>query len=103
MWRFKKEKFNFSGGYLTYHADPKKHGVFVARFKYRNGPVTMSKFRNFLIKNFTVEEYFKASEATSPIQAVMDKGMNIFRSSSYSPDILFPKHKYPSPSKELVK
>jgi len=35
----------------------------------------MAKFRNFLIKNFTVEEYFKAEKATSPLQAVMDKGL----------------------------
>ena len=77
MSTFKKEKFNFSGGYLTYHADPKQHGVFVARFKYNRGPVSMAKFRNFLIKNFTVAEYFKASEATSPLQAVMDKGLTL--------------------------
>lgn len=77
MSTFKKEKFNFSGGYLTYHADPKQHGVFVARFKYNCGPVSMAKFRNFLIKNFTVAEYFKASEATSPLQAVMDKGLTL--------------------------
>jgi len=75
MSTFKKENFNFSGGYLTYQADPKKPGEFVARFKYNRGPVSMAKFRNFLIKNFTVEEYFKAEKATSPLQAVMDKGL----------------------------
>ena len=45
MKDFKKENFDYSGGYLTYE------GKFVARFKYR-GPITMAKFRNFLIKKF---------------------------------------------------
>ena len=42
MKDFKKENFDYSGGYLTYE------GKFVARFKY-GGPITMAKFKNFLI------------------------------------------------------
>ena len=52
----------------------------------------MAKFRNFLIKNFKVEEYFEAAEKSSPLEAIWDKKIPIFKSSCYSPDILFPEN-----------
>ena len=85
MKDFKKENFDYFGGYLTYE------GKFVARFKYR-GPITMAKFRNYLIKHFKVEEYFEAAEKSSPLQAIFAKKIPIFKSSCYSPDILFPEN-----------
>lgn len=50
MTKFNKEQFNFDGMYLTYGEDRR----FVARFK-RGG---MASFKSFLVKNFSVEEYF---------------------------------------------
>jgi hypothetical protein len=67
---FKRELFSFHGGYLCYHADAKVvngHPIndiatsrFVARFKYGRG--SKARFLTFLIKNFTVEEYFARLE-----------------------------------------
>jgi hypothetical protein len=54
MTKFNKEQFNFDGMYLTYGEDRR----FVARFK-RSG---MGDFKRFLIKNFTVEQYFYFTE-----------------------------------------
>jgi hypothetical protein len=66
MTKFVKERFNFHGGYLSY--DRK----FVARFKYnRNG---WGAFRTFLIKNFTVEEYFEKLKDSTPVQVMKSKG-----------------------------
>ena len=67
MSKFDKNSFNFDGMYLTYGSDRK----FVARFK-RGG---MSHFRSFLIKNFTVEEYFAKCEAKiAPLTILEEKG-----------------------------
>lgn len=54
MTKFIKDQFNFDGMYLTYGADRR----FVARFK-RGG---MGSFKSFLIKHFTVEQYFYFTE-----------------------------------------
>lgn len=69
MTKFNKEQFNFDGMYLTYGSDRK----FVARFKYaKDGKGT---FVTYLIKNFTVEEYFDRLEAgEAPLTVLMDKG-----------------------------
>jgi len=48
---FDKSKFTFDGMFLEYE------GKFIARFKYVRSNV--SAFRTFLIKNFTVEEFFE--------------------------------------------
>jgi|TARA_B110001454_G_scaffold143130_1_gene132888 hypothetical protein len=63
---FKKEGFDYFGGYLTYE------GKFVARFKY----VTyQGAFKNCLIKNFTPEEYFTRYEnGESPLAILESKG-----------------------------
>lgn len=66
MTKFNKELFTWDGMYLTYQ------GAFIVRFKYGSKP--WKSFRNFLVKNFTVEEYLKLSEATSPMEAVEVKG-----------------------------
>lgn len=74
--QFNKDEFEYHGGYLMYTGDCGKHtriygvdegyekchptrvgtrrSAFVARFKNGGKP----QFLNFLIKNFTVEEYF---------------------------------------------
>ena len=66
MTKFNKELFTWDGMYLTYQ------GAFIVRFKYGSKP--WKSFRNFLVKNFTVEEYLKLAEATSPMEAVEVKG-----------------------------
>jgi hypothetical protein len=59
MTKFTKEGFNYHGGYVTYQ------GRFVARFKY--GAVSSARpFMTFLIKNYTVEEYFALRETPNP-------------------------------------
>ena len=91
MTPFVKEDFNWDGEYLTYsgayngckmmmqvntNAHPswegKRYPKFVARFKNNKG--LRRRFQKFVIENFSCEEYFKAEEATSPLQAVMAKG-----------------------------
>lgn len=64
MTTFVKQNFNFDGMYLTYQ------GEFVARFK-RGG---MASFRNFLVKNFSVNEYFNAMLEESPLTILESKG-----------------------------
>lgn len=68
MSKFIKEEFNFDGMYLTYGADRR----FVARFK-RGG---MGDFKRFLIKNFTVDQYFYYTETLRhpPMLALAVKG-----------------------------
>jgi len=64
MARFTKDTLRKSGQYLMYYC-PTLIGQsprFVARFKHR-GPVTLSKFKQELIKNHTVESYFDKLEA----------------------------------------
>ena len=91
MTQFKKEEFTWDGEYLMYRGawegakmmldvDPdahpswegKRYPKFVARFKNNKGQ--RRRFQKFIIENFSCEEYFKAAEATSPLQAVMAKG-----------------------------
>lgn len=67
MSKFDKTQFNFDGMYFTYGTDRK----FVARFK-RSG---MAHFRSFLVKNFTVEEYFSlADTGMAPLTILESKG-----------------------------
>jgi hypothetical protein len=62
--KFQTEKFKYDGMYLTYE------GQFIARFK-RGGKV---EFVKFLVKNFSVEEYFAARSTLQPIQVLETKG-----------------------------
>ena len=64
MTKFVKSEFA-PGEYATYN------GKFVARFK-RGG---RAAFISFLVKNFTVEEYFAALEAgEAPLEILQNKG-----------------------------
>jgi len=64
MSTFHQSGFKFDGMYLTYD------NMFVAKFK-RGG---MASFRNFLIKNFSIEEYFSMSEDLAPLEILATKG-----------------------------
>jgi len=78
MTQFVKERFSYFNGYLSYYIDYENHPKFVAKFKYGNawaGNITYKKFMNFLIKNFTIEEYFKEVENSTPYQVVVDRGI----------------------------
>jgi hypothetical protein len=74
MTKFIKENFDFQGGYLTYGSDRR----FVARFKWlRKQASDAGTFRTFLIKNFTVEEYFTAYDegrGMTPLKILEAKG-----------------------------
>jgi hypothetical protein len=66
MSRFLKDKFDGSE-YVTYE------GKFVARFKYNR--VSKGTFITFLVKNFTVEEYFSRLNAgEAPLTILESKG-----------------------------
>ena len=66
--QFVKENFDYHGGYLTYQ------GKFVSRHKY-NGAAEAGTFRTFLIKHFTVSEYFVRRDAgESPLPILESKG-----------------------------
>lgn len=71
---FKRENFDYHGGYLTYRTvdDWSERAKFVARFKYGGGS---GPFKTFLIKNFTVSEYFeKLDNNESPLTILKDRG-----------------------------
>ena len=68
---FKKENFSYSGGYLTYTDDKDRH--FIARFKYVPKSSAM-KFKNFLIKHFSKEEYLKRVKTEAPLTILESKG-----------------------------
>jgi hypothetical protein len=73
MNRFIRENFNFHGGYLTYQEDINVRSQFVARFKYT--PADRGRFITFLIRNFTVSEYFSALDAgEAPAHILQSKG-----------------------------
>lgn len=76
MTKFEKSKFRVSSGYITYERSYVGEGVdhaFVARFKYQRGAA--NTFVTFLIKNFTVEEYFGRYDAgETPLDIVKSKG-----------------------------
>jgi hypothetical protein len=87
MTKFQINEFTYHGKYLNYtgdfngakvYAEPchptrlgKRQPSFVARFKHGG----MNDFRNFLVKNFTCEEYFKLADAgMSPLTILETKG-----------------------------
>ena len=82
MTSFKKENFRKDGMYLSYvldetseFYDPQENyrGKFVARFKYQRGAA--GTFQTFLIKNFTVEEYFdRLTAGEAPLTILESKG-----------------------------
>ena len=68
---FIKENFSYSGGYLTYDDGVDRH--FIARFKYVPKS-SATKFMNFLIKNFTCEEYLERADQEAPLKILESKG-----------------------------
>lgn len=90
MTNFKKENFEYSGGYLSYLVDGDwGKRTFIARFKYNKGD--KAGFQAFLIKNFTVEEYLTRYEnGESPLPILQSKGYV-----SRSTKNLCKKHGYP--------
>jgi len=68
---FHKDLFSYHGGYLMY-GNNLNDQVFIARFKY--GKKNWRTWANFLVKNFTVEEYLQAADETSPREAIESKG-----------------------------
>jgi hypothetical protein len=68
---FIKENFSYSGGYLTYTDDNDRH--FIARFKYVPKSSAM-KFKNFLIRHFSKEEYLKRVKTEAPLTILESKG-----------------------------
>lgn len=93
MTQFNKEDFSWDGSFLMYHGDhlgaqtyrqssaadrchptmlDKRVPLFIARFKYGSKPY--KTWINFLVKNFTVEEYSDKAHKWSPLQAMESKG-----------------------------
>lgn len=70
MTAFIKSNFYINGDYVDYNVN----GVskFVARFKHARN--SKSTFITFLIKNFTVEEYFSRTAKEAPLDIVRSKG-----------------------------
>ena len=68
---FIKENFSYSCGYLTYDDGVDRH--FIARFKYVPKS-SATKFMNFLIKNFTCEEYLERADQEAPLEILDSKG-----------------------------
>ena len=69
MNKFTKDNLKKSGQYLLFGPDRE----FVARFKYRGGPFTMSKFRKELIANHTPGTYFaKMAEGKAPLTILQE-------------------------------
>lgn len=67
MTQFIKDQFQIDGPYVSYN------GKFIARFKYQ--AAAKGSFITFLIKNFTVEEYFAAIDVGSaPLTVAESKG-----------------------------
>lgn len=64
--KFDKTNFTCDGGYLSYN------GNFVARFKYNRRDI--AGFKSFLIKNFSVEEYFELAKTMAPLTILESKG-----------------------------
>jgi len=70
--KFERAKFD-KGMYLNYYRVEGERPVFVARFKYRRSD--QAGFITFLIKNFTVEEYFdRMANDESPLDILESKG-----------------------------
>ena len=76
MTKFTKENLSTVGGYVQYHPHADSYyedRKFVARFKHARDGV--ASFKAFLIKNFTVEEYFAQLDAgKAPLKIVQEKG-----------------------------
>jgi hypothetical protein len=81
MTKFTKENLIENNEYLVYHPESLVAGDvvssakvgFIARFKHDRA--TMKSFKTFLIKNFSVEEYFdRYNDDVPPLKIVEEKG-----------------------------
>jgi hypothetical protein len=73
MTKFTKENLISHNEWLNYYPPGEQGPMFVARFKHMKDG--MGSFKTFLIKNFTVEEYFAEREkGISPLPILMAKG-----------------------------
>jgi hypothetical protein len=72
MTKFVKGMFQINGDFITY-CDGTNTKKVVARFKYAKS--SQASFISFLIKNFTVEEYFtRLKTEYSPLAILQSKG-----------------------------
>ena len=87
---FNKDQFVISGitGDYWVHYE----GQFIGRFKHGSAKASANHFIKFLIKNFTVEEYFAkmAEPDSAPVRILEEKGYV-----SYNVVKLLKKHGYP--------
>jgi hypothetical protein len=73
MTKFTKENLRQHNEWLYYYAEGSSQGEFVARFKHMKDGA--GSFKTFLIKNFSVEEYFAEREkGVSPLTILAEKG-----------------------------
>ena len=70
---FERSKFHSDYNNILFY-DLNGHMITVARFKYRKAPVTKAKFINVLLKNYTVEDYFKKLQSDAPLQILINDG-----------------------------
>ena len=70
--KFKRDQFTYFGGCLNY-TDDNGTERFVARFKYA-ATSSRGTWVTFMVKNFTVEEYFLALEDSTPLQVMQGRG-----------------------------
>jgi hypothetical protein len=90
MSTFHQSGFNFDGMYLSY-TTVEGERKFVARFKTGG----MASFRNFLIKNFSIQEYFTMMEDKDmgPLTILATKGYvtprtaKLLKSLGYQPTV----------------
>ena len=76
MTSFKRENFDYFGGYLNYRTvtDYSVAPTFIARFKYASVS-SKGTWITFMIKNFTVEEYVERMDnGESPLAIMQSKG-----------------------------
>ena len=86
---FNKDQFVISGGYGEYWVS--YDNQFVGRFKHGAPKASANHFIKFLIKNFTVEEFFAkmAKPDSAPVRILEEKGYL-----SYNIVKLLKKHGY---------
>jgi len=71
---FERSKFSTDYNNILFY-DLNGQPTTVARFKYRKAPVTKAKFMNLLVKNYSVEDYFKKLQSAAPLQILMNDGL----------------------------
>ena len=70
MWIKSNFRFNSFSRELYYRLNGEEK--FVARFKYRRSPFSLTVFKKELIKNHKPAEYFSAIESRGPLDVLAD-------------------------------